>query len=109
MRLLDRELSAGGRLIEIAATALFHLDSRSVERHDRSGHNDLHENEDCMPLSRRDFITTATLGTYVPQIMFNRNADIDYLDHFRQLNRVLVAQRVGAVDQPSGSLASSRM
>ncbi|WP_157228699.1 helix-turn-helix domain-containing protein [Nocardia brevicatena] len=88
--LLDRELSASGRLIEIAAVASFHLD---VDGRGMLGHDDLHENgEGCMPLSRRDFIATATLGTSVPQIMFNRNADIDYLDHFRQLKRVLVDQ-----------------
>jgi tetratricopeptide (TPR) repeat protein len=91
VRLLDRELSASGRLIKIAAAASFHLDT--VVGRDVLGHEDLFENgEGCMPLSRRDFIATATLGTSVPQIMFNRNADIDYLDHFRQLKRVLVDQ-----------------
>ncbi|NKY28457.1 helix-turn-helix domain-containing protein [Nocardia gamkensis] len=91
VRLLDRELSASGRLMKIAAAALFQPDS--FEGYGMSGHDDLDENgEVCMPLSRRDFIATMTLGASTPQIMFNRNADIDYLDHFRQLKRVLVDQ-----------------
>ncbi|WP_433714518.1 helix-turn-helix domain-containing protein [Nocardia sp. CA-084685] len=94
VRLLDRELAASGRLIEIAAAALFRLDNGSVDRHDESGHDDLYESGELapMPISRRDFIATATLGASVPQIVFNRNSSIDYLDHFRQLKRVLVDQ-----------------
>lgn len=91
VRLLDQELKAGGRLVTVAATALFDLDRGSD-----GGHHvvsDLHENgEGEMPLSRRDFIASTALGATAPQIMFNRQADIDYLDHFRQLKRVLVDQ-----------------
>ncbi|WP_460698585.1 helix-turn-helix domain-containing protein, partial [Nocardia thraciensis] len=96
VQLLDRELSASGRLIEIAAATLFGLDNEPDSRQHVSSHNDLYDNGEgeIMPISRRGFIATAALSASVPHVMLNRDADVDYLDHFRQLKRVLVDQDV---------------
>lgn len=99
VRLLDRELSASGRLIEIAAVAMFDLDNGGVDGHDESCRDDPYENGEgeFMPISRRSFIAAvgmeAAIGTsFNSRIALNRNSSVDYLDHFRQLKRVLVDQ-----------------
>ncbi|WP_051023345.1 helix-turn-helix domain-containing protein [Nocardia pneumoniae] len=51
---------------------------------------------ESMPISRREFMAAAGVGAAVaagtPAISINPDTDVDYLDHFRQLKRVLVDQ-----------------
>lgn len=92
VQVLDRELSASGSLIKLAAAATFDLDSAGIAGHDASGR--LYEEDELMPISRRGFIAAVGMEAAMPRITLNRNSSIDYLDHFRQLKRVLVDQDV---------------
>jgi tetratricopeptide (TPR) repeat protein len=93
VRILDRELGASGRLIALAAETTF--DNSIGYGHDASGDGLFVDGEcDSMPISRRGFITAVGMEAAFPRIALNRNSSIDYLDHFRQLKRVLVDQDV---------------